>query len=323
MRIVFAGSPAAAVPTLERLAERHDIAAVVTRAPSPVGRRRTMVSTAVGEAAERLGLRVIEADRLGDDETSEIARLQPDLGVIVAYGGLVREPLLSTPTAGWINLHFSLLPAYRGAAPVQRAIINGDANTGISVFQLVAELDAGPLYSSIDVPIPDRATAGDLLADLAVVGAKLVSEVVDDIGGGAAVPTPQQGTPTFAPKLDASDGVLDFASNADVVFSRFRGVTPEPGAHGTIDGQRVNVLGLDRIGDVAAITTATHPEPGSCVLIAKSAIVGTGSEPLMLETVQPAGKRPMLAADWLRGRGGTAQFDAVQAGAAQVSPEHG
>lgn len=160
MRLVFAGTPAAAVPTLRRLAASHDIAAVVTRPDAPLGRRRVLTASPVAQAAEELGLPIIKAARLDDAVTAEITALEVDLGVIVAYGGLVREPLLSAPSAGWINLHFSLLPAWRGAAPVQRALIAGDAVLGASVFQLVAELDAGDVFATHAVDVPETATAG-------------------------------------------------------------------------------------------------------------------------------------------------------------------
>ena len=151
MRLVFAGTPSAAVPTLLRLADEHDIAAVVTRPDAPLGRKRVLTPSPVAQAAADLGLPIIKAARLGDEATEAIAALQVELGVIVAYGGLVREPLLSTPAKGWINLHFSLLPQWRGAAPVQRALIAGDAQLGASVFQLVPALDAGDVLSLIHI----------------------------------------------------------------------------------------------------------------------------------------------------------------------------
>lgn len=302
MRIVFAGSPAVAVPSLDRLAASHDVAAVATRAPSPVGRRRTLTPTPVGEAAERLGLPVIEADRLDANATEAIMQHAPDLGVVVAYGGLIREPLLSAPTHGWINLHFSLLPAYRGAAPVQRALLDGARVTGVSIFRLVPELDAGPLYRRLEVPVPPRATAGDLLDDLAVVGARLIADVVDDIEAGRHEPVPQTGTPTYAPKLALSDGALDVTLPAGQVLDRFRGATPEPGASIIVDGARVKVLGLER--------SAADPVPaGRITLAGREAVLGTATAPLALGSVQPAGKRPMPAADWLRGRGGSAEAE--------------
>ncbi len=306
MRIVFAGSPAAAVPSLEALARAHEVAAVVTRAASPQGRRRTLTPTPVAEAATELGIPVLEANRLDADATAAITALEPELAVVVAYGGLVREPLLSAPPHGWINLHFSLLPDYRGAAPVQRALIDGRGTTGVSVFRLVAELDAGPVVRMREAVIPEGATAGTLLEQLAELGAHELVAAVDAIEDGTAAFEPQTGAPSFAPKLALADGALDLAATAPSVLARWRGVTPEPGAHATVldaqgGGERVKLLALARSG--------AEPIPaGRALLAGRTAIVGTGSAPLELIEVQPAGKRPMAGADWLRGRGGSAAF---------------
>ena len=245
LRLVFAGTPAAAVPSLERLAESgHEVVAVVTRPAAPLGRKRVLTPSPVAAAAERLGIHVIEAARLDADATGRIGALRPDLGVIVAYGGLVREPLLSAPTHGWINLHFSLLPAWRGAAPVQHALIAGDTETGASVFRLVPELDAGAVYGMRSRAIAPDETAGDLLGELARFGADLLAGVVDDIATDTAIATPQSGEPTFAPKLGIDDARLDWDRSATEVRARFRGVTPEPGAWTTVDEQRLKVLDL-------------------------------------------------------------------------------
>ncbi|MEV7527442.1 methionyl-tRNA formyltransferase [Agrococcus sediminis] len=302
MRIVFAGSPAAAVPSLEALARAHEVVAVVTRAASPQGRRRVLTPTPVAARAAELGLPVIEADRLDAAATTAIEALGAELGVIVAYGGLVREPLLSAPAHGWINLHFSLLPDYRGAAPVQRALIDGRGVTGVSVFRLVEALDAGPVVRMREAGIPEGATAGALLEQLAELGAHELVEAVDAIEAGTAVFEEQTGAPSFAPKLTLADGALDLAATAPAVLARWRGVTPEPGAHAVVDGERVKLLALARSG-------AEPVPPGRAVLAGRAAIVGTGSAPLELREVQPAGRRPMPGADWLRGRGGSADFE--------------
>jgi methionyl-tRNA formyltransferase len=303
MRIVFAGSPQAAVPSLEALAATHEVALVVTRAASPQGRRRVVTPTPVAAAAERLGLPVLEADRLDEAATERIAAAGAALGVIVAYGGLVREPLLSGPEHGWINLHFSLLPAYRGAAPVQRALVAGEHETGVSVFRLVPELDAGPVVRMQASPVPPLATAGDVLAQLAASGAAVLVDAVDAIADGSAVFAPQAGAPSFAPKLDLADGRLHLHEPAARVLDRFRGVTPEPGAFVELAGERVKVLGLAR--------SAADPLPaGTARLVGRDAVLGTGTSALALGQVQPAGKRPMAAADWLRGRGGEVVLDA-------------
>ena len=307
MRIVFAGSPAAAVPSLEALAARHEVAAVITRAASAQGRKRVLTPTPVAAAAEALGLPVIEANRLDAGATARITELEPELAVVVAYGGLVREPLLSAPPHGWINLHFSLLPDYRGAAPVQRALIDGHGVTGVSVFRLVEELDAGPVVRERSAEIPEGATAGALLAQLAELGAHELVEAVDARADGSAVFEEQEGAPTLAPKLTLADGALDLAQTAPALLARWRGVTPEPGAHATLlredgEGERVKLLALARSG-------AEPLPPGQAALAGRAAVVGTGSTPLELLEVQPAGKRPMAGADWLRGRGGSAQFE--------------
>ncbi len=297
MRLVFAGTPEPAVPALRRLAASdHDLAGVITRRDAPLGRKRVLTPSPVAAAAEELGLHAMRADRLDADATERITALRPDLGVIVAYGGLVREPLLSAPRHGWINLHFSLLPRWRGAAPVQHALIAGDAETGASVFRLVAELDAGDVYAERAQPIPDEATAGDLLAALAEDGAELLLSVIDAIAAGTAVARPQVGEPTYAGKLGDDDGAVRWTEPQTAVLGRIRGVTPEPGAHTTVDGARVKVLAANAApGDAPALA------PGRMALHRRDLLVGTATAPVVLATVQPAGKGPMRAADWWRG----------------------
>jgi methionyl-tRNA formyltransferase len=306
MKIVFAGTPAVAVPTLEALvASRHEVVAVITRADAPVGRKRVMTPSPVAAAAERAGLTVIKANRLDDDVTAAIRSFEPDLGVIVAYGGLVKRALLDTPTHGWINLHFSLLPRWRGAAPVQHSLIAGDEETGVSIFQLVPELDAG-------VP--------------------LVLEVVDGIASGTATSEPQSGDVTLAPKLSAADGRLDWSADASRVFALYRGVTPEPGAHTEIaiapaGGSTAAAVaaGADvaDVADVAEPSTTTLKvlelartasrclDAGQLALIDKRVHIGTGSgDDLELVRVQPAGRQAMAAADWWRGLPSGAEISA-------------
>ncbi|WP_404447712.1 methionyl-tRNA formyltransferase [Microbacterium marinum] len=297
MRVVFAGTPEPAVPSLRALAASdHEVVGVVTRRDAPLGRKRVITPSPVALAAGDLGLPVIKADRLDDDATAAIAALQPDLGVIVAYGGLVREPLLSMPAHGWINLHFSLLPRWRGAAPVQHALIAGDRTTGAAVFQLVPALDAGDVFAQLTWEVPEDATAADVLAALAVSGASLVGDVVDAIGSGTAEAVPQAGEPTLAPKLTIADGALDFSQPASRIVDRFRGTTPEPGAHASIGGQRLKVL-------AAGLGPAGQDDlpPGTVALRDKRVLVGTSGGAVELITVQPAGKAGMAAADWWRG----------------------
>ncbi len=295
MRIVFAGTPEPALPSLRRLAaSRHEIVGVVTRRDAPLGRKRVLTPSPVGSLAAELGLPVLKTDRLDAEATETITSWGADLGVIVAYGGLVREPLLSAPLHGWINLHFSLLPAWRGAAPVQHSLIAGDRVSGVSVFQLVPELDAGDVFAQTRHPVDRGATAGDLLAALADLGADTLTDVVDAIADGAANAVPQVGEASLAPKLTLADGLLDFALPADTVLDRFRGTTPEPGAHTTIAGQRLKVLAARRGPDAPLA-------PREIRLVGKDVLVGTADGTISLLSVQPAGRGAMPAPDWWRG----------------------
>lgn len=302
MRLVFAGSPDAAVPSLRLLADSaHEVLAVVTREDSPQGRKRTLTPTPVSDAAGEHGIRLIKANRLDATVTTEVEALSPDLGVIVAYGGLVREPLLSVPRLGWINLHFSLLPRWRGAAPVQRAIMAGDDVTGASVFQLVEELDAGDVYGRFTQSIGSHQSAGHLLDSLADGGADLLLRVVDALAEGTARAEPQQGDVTLAPKLTLADGRIDFTRSASTVAHQILGVTPEPGAFTELDGVRVKVL------EAVVAYDAPRLAPGEFAEAGGRPLVGTGTDPLELVRVHPSGKKAMAAADWWRGRQGESQ----------------
>ena len=297
MRLVFAGTPDVAVASLERLlAGDHEIVTVLTREDAPLGRKRVLTPSPVARAAEEAGIPVLKANRLTEEVTRTITDLEPDLGVVVAYGGLLREPLLTAPRLGWVNLHFSLLPAWRGAAPVQHALVNGDTVTGASVFQLVRELDAGDVFGTLSHPIDPDATAGSLLAELAVDGGRFLAAIVDGLADGTVEPVAQSGPVSLAPKLTLADGRLDWTAPADEVYNRYRGVTPEPGAHTTIGGARFKVLDARRAPDVQLA-------PGALALRDGRVVIGTGTTGLELLRVQPAGKAAMAAADWWRGLG--------------------
>lgn len=296
LRIIFAGSPAAAVPSLRRLlAGPHQVIAVVTRDDAPLGRKRVLTPTPVAEEAERVGVPVIKANRLGM-VTDELIALNADLGVIVAYGGLIREPLLSAPRLGWINLHFSLLPRWRGAAPVQRAIMAGDTETGAAVFRLVPELDAGEVFATLRHPIGAHETAGHLLTALAESGAGLLASVVDGLAEGTAVGVPQTGEVTLAAKLVLADGRIDWSEPASRIDARIRGTSPEPGAFTQLGDERIKVL------DALVARDAARLDPGRFEVRGVRVLVGTASDPIELLSVHPAGKRAMKAADWWRGR---------------------
>jgi methionyl-tRNA formyltransferase len=297
LSLVFAGSPAAAVPSLRTLAaSEHRVHAVISRADSPQGRRGVLTETPVAAVATELGIPVIRANSLAGEATDAVTNISPDLGVIVAYGGLVREPLLSVPRLGWINLHFSLLPRWRGAAPVQRAILAGDEITGATVFQLVPQLDAGDVFGQLTQPIGALETAGHLLASLSESGAQLLLRVVDNLAENAARAEPQEGDVTIAPKLTLEDGRIDWRVDAGTVANLIRGVTPEPGAFTLLDGARLKVLAA------AIARDASRRAPGTLELDGRRLLVGTATDPLELLTVQPAGKKAMSAADWWRGR---------------------
>lgn len=306
MRIVFAGTPDAAVPSLRHLtAAGHDVRLVLTRPDAPVGRKRVLTPSPVAREAETLGLQVLKTNRLDDAATARVGHESPQLGVIVAYGGLVREPLLSLPERGWINLHFSLLPRWRGAAPVQHAVMAGDPEVGANVFQLTAGLDEGDIIAEVRMPLPPETTAGELLIRLADAGASLLTDAVGKLESGTAAAREQAGQPSFAPKLSDIDGRIDWSQPQDRVRAHVNGVTPEPGAVATLDDKRVKLLAVD-----AAPSGAPRLSPGELRGVGGQLLVGTGSAPLVLVRVQPAGRSAMTATDWWRGmRINRARFD--------------
>ncbi|MGO1770160.1 MAG: methionyl-tRNA formyltransferase, partial [Microbacterium sp.] len=250
-----------------------------------------------------LGLEVVKARALGDDETARLTELGAELAVVVAYGALVREPLLSAFPHGWINLHFSLLPHWRGAAPVQRALMAGETTTGASVFRLVEELDAGDVYATLRHEIDGGQTTADLLGELAVSGAALVAETVAGIADGTARAVPQEGEATYASKLALDDGRVRWEEPAEQVIARHRGVTPEPGSHTTVAGERLKVLAAEPAPD-----SAPGLEPGALASQRGGVLAGTGDGAILLTRVQPAGKGPMAAADWFRGLRGAVRL---------------
>ncbi|MDH6236887.1 methionyl-tRNA formyltransferase [Cryobacterium sp. CG_9.6] len=295
MKLIFAGTPDVAVPSLLALsATDHSISTVITRSDAPMGRKRVLTPSPVAVVADSLGLPVLKTNRLDDAATAQIAALQPDLGVIVAYGGIVREPLLSVPRLGWINLHFSLLPRWRGASPVQRAVMAGDAEIGAAVFQLVRELDAGDVFGSFSEPLDAHATSGMLLSALSYSGADLLGQVVARLAADTARAVPQSGEVTLAPKLTLDDARVDWTTTATEIYNQIRGVTPEPGAFTLVDGARLKLL------QVAPAYGAQIPA-GTILQRDKHVLVGTKTDALELVSVQPAGKTAMTAIDWWRG----------------------
>ena len=296
MRIIFAGTPEIAVPTLRALlAAGHEVCAVLTRPDAPLGRKRILTPSPVATAALELSIPVVRSARVDAAISAELASFRADLGVVVAYGGLLPQLALDAPAQGWINLHFSDLPKWRGAAPVQWSVIAGDREIGTTVFSLVQELDAGDVFSTALSPIGDDETAGELLSRLSVSGAEQVCDVVESIAVGTALPVPQAGNATHARKLTLEDARLMVEAPADVVYAQLRGVSPEPGAFVQIAGERLKLHRATVTEDAPKIA------PGHIELHSKRVWLGTASSALELLQVQPAGKSRMVATDWFRG----------------------
>lgn len=296
MRVLFAGTPAVAVPSLDALVEAgFDVVAVLTRPDAPIGRKRVLTPSPVAARAAELGIEVIHASRINDETTARISAANPDVAAIVAYGGLVPPPALGIPRHGWINLHFSLLPAWRGAAPVQRAVMAGDDITGAVTFQLEEGLDTGPVFGTLTETVGPEDTAGELLERLSHSGAVLLAQTLSAIDAGKAAAVPQTGEVSLAPKLTLDDGRLDWKHPALAIGRQARGVTPEPGAWTVLAGQRVKLEPVRLRPDVSQLA------PGAVSVDGKSVLVGTGSHAVELTRIQPAGKKMMAAADWARG----------------------
>lgn len=296
MRVLFAGTPAVAVPSLNALVDAgFDVVAVLTRPDAPVGRKRVLTPSPVAARAAELGIEVVHASRVDDAVTAKIAALSPDVAAIVAYGGLIPRAALEIPRHGWINLHFSLLPAWRGAAPVQRAVMAGDDITGAVTFLLEEGLDTGPVFGTLTERVGTEDTAGVLLERLSRSGAVLLAQTLSAVEAGKAVPQPQQGEVSLAPKLTIDDGRIRWDQPALAIGRQARGVTPEPGAWTTLDGQRVKLEPVRLRPDVPDLA------PGAVEQSGKTVLVGTGSHAVELTRIQPSGKKMMAAADWARG----------------------
>lgn len=298
MRVLFAGTPAVAVPSLEALlASNHEVIGALTRPPAPAGRKRVLTPSPVHAAAEAAGLPVLTSDRPHDEPTmAALAELSPDVVAVVAYGALVRSPALELPRYGWINLHFSLLPAWRGAAPVQHAIMAGEEITGASTFQIEAGLDTGPVLGTMTETIRPRDTAGELLERLAHAGAPLLVATLDAVESGAAQPSPQPADGvSMAPRLTSADAEVDWSLPAHVVDRRIRGCTPAPGAWTLREGARF------KLGPVRPLRGAEPLAPGEIRVSGEEVVVGSGSHPVQLDRIAPPGKGWMGAGAWARG----------------------
>ncbi len=299
MRIVFAGTPAPALPSLRRLiaSPRHEVVAVLTRPDAAAGRRGTPMPSPVAALAAEAGIPVLRPARPNSpDFIAELADLAPECCAVVAYGALLRPELLAVPAHGWINLHFSLLPAWRGAAPVQAAIAAGDTVTGATTFLIEPALDSGPVYGVVTETIRPDDTAGDLLDRLAVSGAVLLETTLDGVADRSLTPVAQSvDGVSLAPKVTVEQGRIRWDLPAHVLERRIRSVTPGPGAWTMVGDQRV------KVGPVTIDEAAEVLAPGAIEAQRSRVLVGTGSRPVVLGQVQPPGKKPMAAADWARG----------------------
>ena len=317
MRVVFAGTPQAAVPALDALLKSgHEVVAVVTRPDAPAGRGLHLEPSPVAQRATEAGVEVLKPARPRDPEfVDRLRQIDPDIVPITAYGALIPQSVLDIPAQGWVNLHFSLLPAWRGAAPVQHAILHGDDITGATTFRLVKELDAGPVFGVVTESIRPDDTAGELLGRLAVSGADLLVATLDVIESGQleARPQPAEGV-SLAPKITAEDARVRWDQPAIAVDRQIRATTPSPGAWTMLGEARVKLWPVGPVPDNATpgdpvpdnagpgdAASTGAPAPGEVRILRSGVLVGTATTPVGLGDVQPPGKRRMRAADWARG----------------------
>ena len=302
MRLVFAGTPEAAVPALDALLKsRHEVAAVITRPDAPAGRGLHDAASPVAERAAEAGVEVLKPGRPREPEfVDRLRHIAPDCAPVTAYGALIPQSVLDIPAQGWVNLHFSVLPAWRGAAPVQHAILHGDDITGATTFRLVKELDAGPVFGVVTESIRPDDTAGDLLGRLAVSGAELLVATLDGIESGQleARPQPAEGV-SLAPKITVGDARVRWDQPATAVDRQIRACTPSPGAWTMLGEARLKLWPVDPAPDSAA--SGEPLAPGEVRVLRSGVLVGTATTPVGMGAVQPPGKRRMSAADWARG----------------------
>lgn len=315
--VLFAGTPQiAAQVLLDLIKSQAPVTGVLTRPDALVGRRRTLRPSPVAQVAQEAGLPLIKASTVDGQARSALRALAPELGVVVAYGALLPPSALEIPTHGWVNLHYSDLPKYRGAAPVQHAILNGERTTAATVFQLEQGMDTGPIHATRTYEIPEMTSSGDVLADLTSLGSQMLVELLPTLLEGSAQPVPQAGEPTFAPKLTRDDAFIDPSHGADQVAGRINAMIPEPGAWTLKDGDRI------KLGPARVFHGKTGGEPGEVTLAASDrhsgervAVMSTGDGAgVVLTRVQPAGKQMMSAADWLRGQQASPQSGTVRLG---------
>lgn len=298
MRLVFAGTPEPAVVALEKLlASEHEVVAVLTRPDARRGRGRSLQPSPVKALAERHGIEVLTPETLRDNPeiAQRLTELAPEAIPVVAYGNLIPADMLNIAPHGWVNLHFSLLPRWRGAAPVQAAIRNGDASTGATTFRIDAGLDTGDILGTIPEEIRPTDTADDLLTRLAYAGGDLLVDTMTALADGTATPAPQPQEGTYAPKIVSDDARIDWRVPAEEIERAIRAHTPAPGAWTTLSGQR------HKLGPVTVDSDAAGLAPGEVSVGKNTVWVGTGTGRVKLGTIQPPGKKMMDAAAWARG----------------------
>lgn len=301
MRVLFAGTPEVAIPALVALAEsEHDLVGVLTRPPAAQGRSKKLVPSPVHTWALAQGIPVLVESPKTEAGRAAIAKYRPDVVAVVAYGELLPQAALALAEYGWINLHFSLLPQYRGAAPVQRAIMAGEAKTGASIFQIVPQLDAGPVFAQTEITLSQESTTAKVFDVLANQGAKLLVEVISQLPNGIA-PVPQsEAEISLAPKISVVEAEIDWGMSALELLRLIHGCNPAPGAYSYYGADRFKIweVAIPKPEEVAQLVTL---DIGSIAKTKKSVFVQTGAGWLKLLRVQPLGKKPMAAADWARG----------------------
>ena len=298
MRVIFAGTPLNAAATLIALKKSGvDIVGVLTRTDAPLGRKKVLTQSPVAEAAQTLGVPVVKANQVDDHALSQLASFNADLGVVVAYGAFLDSTALAALPKGWINLHYSLLPALRGAAPVQHALLKGLSSTGVTAFQLDKGMDSGPILMQAPTAIEPDENAGRLLDRLTDLGISVLLELLPGIASGIAKPAPQdESAATFAPKIHRSHAQINWNETAANIQQLVLAMNPEPMAWTSLGEESFRILHARQF-----LGSIEHGMPGSVQLVEDRVVVACGNGQLQLIDVQPAGKNEMSAADWFRG----------------------
>ncbi|UOF89200.1 methionyl-tRNA formyltransferase [Fodinisporobacter ferrooxydans] len=305
MRVIFMGTPDFAVPSLQTLLQDgHEIVAVVTQPDRPKGRKREMTPPPVKQEAVKHGLPIFQPERLrNSQELEQLLTLEPDVLVTAAYGQLLPKQLLELPKHGCVNVHASLLPKYRGGAPIQRCLLNGEQETGVTIMEMIPKLDAGGIYRQVRIPIEDSDDVGTLHDKLSVEGAKLLHETLPEIAAGTLLPTPQrEAEATFAPNITRDDEQIDWSRTNRQIFNQVRALRPWPGAFTSLQGSLLKIWDVQEVRKQRE-ETDKNELPGTIVAVADHSIrVAAGEGYLDLLVVQPAGKTKMSVTDFLRGR---------------------